>query len=105
MRESTPANLRHIFVSPRPRFPLRTAASLLGMSLSDLKREIENGSIVAVSTRLGPKVREEMIAAAMRRPSSRKRSGSSNSARASRVTNATCCTTSRGGMTRPSTRS
>lgn len=50
----------------RPTFVLMTAASLLGMSFPDLKREIENGSIVAVSTRLGFRVsRKEMMAAAM----------------------------------------
>jgi hypothetical protein len=45
-----------------------TAASLLGIPFSELKREIESGAIVAVSTPLGRRVpREEMIAAAMRR--------------------------------------
>jgi hypothetical protein len=44
-----------------------TAASLLGMTLGELKREIADGSIVAVSTKLGQRVpREELIAAAMR---------------------------------------
>jgi hypothetical protein len=43
------------------------AADLLGMTLKELKREIESGAIVAVSTRLGQRVtREELIAAAMR---------------------------------------
>lgn len=67
MHEITRSTIRHIFLSPRPAFPLMTAASLLGMSLQELKREIEDGAIVAVSTRLGQKVsREEMMAAAMR---------------------------------------
>src|SRR5258706_14284016 len=43
-----------------------TAAELLGMSLKELRQEIENGAIVAVSTRLGQRVtREELMAAAM----------------------------------------
>jgi hypothetical protein len=43
------------------------AAELLGMTLKELKREIESGAIVAVSTRLGQRVtREELVAAAMR---------------------------------------
>lgn len=67
MDETTCFNIRHIFLSPRPSFVLMTAASLLGMTFKDLKREIEVGAIVAVSTRLGQRVsREEMIAAAMR---------------------------------------
>jgi len=60
--------IRRIFLSPRPNFPLLPAAELLGMTLKELKREIETGAIVAVSTGLGQRVtREEMIAAAMRR--------------------------------------
>jgi hypothetical protein len=44
-----------------------TAAFLLGITLAELKREIEVGAIVAVSTRLGVKVpREELMAAALR---------------------------------------
>jgi hypothetical protein len=67
MHEITRSTIRHIFLSPRPNFPLMTAASLLGMTLKELKQEIEDGAIVAVSTRLGQKVsREEMMAAAMR---------------------------------------
>jgi hypothetical protein len=43
------------------------AAELLGMTLKVMKREIEDGTIVAVSTGLGQRVtREELIAAAMR---------------------------------------
>jgi hypothetical protein len=65
--EITRANIRHIFLSPRPNFALMTAASLLGMTFDVLKQEIEEGAIVAVSTRLGQRVsREEMVAAAMR---------------------------------------
>jgi hypothetical protein len=67
MDQPTRNRIRHIFLSPRPSFALRTAADLLGMTLKDLKREIEDGAIVAVSTGLGQRVtREEMIAAAMR---------------------------------------
>ncbi|MGH9421015.1 MAG: hypothetical protein ACRD3J_13650 [Thermoanaerobaculia bacterium] len=44
-----------------------TAADLLGTTLKDLKRDIEDGVIVAVSTTLGIKVSKgEMIATAMR---------------------------------------
>jgi len=67
MDETTRSNIRHIFLSPRPSFVLMTAASLLGMSFKELKQEIEDGAIVAVSTRLGQRVtREELITAAMR---------------------------------------
>lgn len=66
MDEAARTRIRHIFLSPRPSFALMTAAELLGMTLKELKREIEDGAIVAVSTRLGRRVaREEMIAAAM----------------------------------------
>lgn len=59
--------IRHIFLSPAPNVPLMQAAYLLGMTLTDLKQEIADGAIVAVSTRLGQRVpKEEMIAAAMR---------------------------------------
>lgn len=58
--------IRHIFLSPRPSFALMTVASLLGMTFEGLKREIESGAIVAVSTRLGWRVaREEVVAAAV----------------------------------------
>jgi hypothetical protein len=64
--ESTRSSIRHIFLSPRPSFALMTAAGLLGMEFRELKREIANGSIVAVSTRLGQRVaREEMMALAL----------------------------------------
>jgi hypothetical protein len=67
MNELTRIRIRRIFLSPRPSFPLMTAADLLAMSFEELKREIADGSIVAGSTRLGQRVtREEMIAAAMR---------------------------------------
>jgi len=67
MDESTRHSIRHIFLSPRPNFPLMTAAGLLGMSFRELKKEIADGGIVAVSTRLGQRVsHEEMVGAAMR---------------------------------------
>jgi hypothetical protein len=67
MNEITRSRIRHVFLSPRPNIPLMSAADLLGMTLNQLKREIDDGAIVAVSTRLGQRVtREEMIAAAMR---------------------------------------
>ncbi len=67
MDEITRRNIRHIFLSPAPTFALLPGASLLGMTFEGLKREIADGAIVAVSTRLGQRVtREEMIAAAMR---------------------------------------
>ncbi|HYO78321.1 MAG TPA: hypothetical protein VE010_17815 [Thermoanaerobaculia bacterium] len=53
MDQTTRKRIRHIFLSPRPTFPLMPAADLLGMTLKGLKREIESGAIVAVSTRLG----------------------------------------------------
>src|SRR5260370_21102674 len=67
MDETTRIRIRQIFVDPRPSYALMTAAMLLGMGFRELKREIEVGAIVAVSTRLGQRVAsEEMIAAAMR---------------------------------------
>ena len=64
MDETTRHRIRHIFRSPRPNFPLMTAAELLGMTLGELKREVEVGAIVAVSTSLGRRVaREELVAA------------------------------------------
>ena len=66
MDESTRSRIRHIFLSPRPNFALMTAAHLLGMTLKELKREIEDGKIVAVSTALGQRMtREELVAVAM----------------------------------------
>ena len=68
MDETTRHRIRHIFLSPRPNFPLMTAAELLGMTLGELKREVEVGAIVAVSTSLGRRVaRGELVAAVMLR--------------------------------------
>jgi len=67
MDEITRRNIRHVFLSPAPNCALLPAANLLGMTFKQLKREIADGSIVSISTRLGQRVtREEMIAAAMR---------------------------------------
>ena len=66
MPNPTPAQIRRIFLSPRPYLPLMTAADLLGVSLKELKRDIDDGVIVATSTPLGVRIsREEMMAAAM----------------------------------------
>ena len=68
MNDTTQSRIRHIFLSPRPHFPLNTVADLLEMPLAELKKEIEDGGIVAVSTGMGVRVtREEMVAAAMSR--------------------------------------
>lgn len=67
MPNPTPAQIRRVFFSPRPHLALRIAAELLGVSLKELKRDIDDGVIVASSTSLGVRIsREEMIAAAMR---------------------------------------
>jgi hypothetical protein len=61
------SNIRRIFLSPSPNFALMQAADLLGMTFAEMRQEIADGAIVAVSTRLGQRVtKEEMIAAAMR---------------------------------------
>src|SRR4051812_49466626 len=67
MDEITRIRIRYIFLTPRPSVALMTAAEHLGMSLKELKQEIEDGAIVAVSTRMGVKVsKEELMAGAMR---------------------------------------
>jgi hypothetical protein len=67
MTPPDPYDLRRIFLTPRPNLPLMTAAERLGMTLQELKRDIADGAIVAVSTRVGTRVtKEEMIATAMR---------------------------------------
>ena len=66
--QSTRSRIRHIFLSPRPNFALMTAADLLGFTLKELKREIEDGAIVAVWTALGERMtREELVAVAMQK--------------------------------------
>src|SRR5258706_10224752 len=56
MDETTRSRIRHIFLSPRPNFALMTAADLLGLTLKELKREIEDGAIVTVWTALGERM-------------------------------------------------
>jgi hypothetical protein len=68
MPNPTPHDIRRIFLTPRPNVALMTAADLLGTTLKELKRDIDDGVIVAVSTPLGPRLsKEELIAAAMQR--------------------------------------
>jgi hypothetical protein len=67
MTPPAPYDIRRIFLTPRPNLPLMSAAERLGMTLQELKRDIADGAIVAVSTRVGTRVtKEEMIATAMR---------------------------------------
>lgn len=67
MLHPTPAQIRRIFLSPRPHLALTTAADLLGTTLRDLKRDIDDGVILATSSHLGVRItRAEMVAAALR---------------------------------------
>lgn len=67
MRASDVQNIRRIFLGHHPHIGLVTAAELLGVSLSNLKTDISDGTIVTIETGVGQRVsREEMIAAAMR---------------------------------------
>ena len=67
MSKPTPKQIRRIFLNPRPNVALMTAADLLGMTLKDIKQDIDDGIILATSTGLGVRItREEMVAAAMR---------------------------------------
>jgi hypothetical protein len=67
MDETTRRSIRHIFLTPRPSFALLNAADWLGITLKELKKEIEDGAIVAGSTAMGVRIsKEEMMAAAMR---------------------------------------
>jgi hypothetical protein len=61
MANTTTAQIRHIFLTPRPNVALMTAANLWGMGLAELKRDIADGVIVAVSTMLGPRVSKEEL--------------------------------------------
>jgi hypothetical protein len=66
MPPPTTRDIRYIFLTPRPNVALMTAANLLGMTLKELKADIEDGAIVAVSTALGMRLsKEELIALAM----------------------------------------
>jgi len=49
--------MRRIFLNPRPNIALLTAAELLGVSLAELRADIESGAIVATSTGIGLRVR------------------------------------------------
>lgn len=67
MPEPTRDRIRFIFLHRGPNFALMRSAELLGISILELKREIDDGAIVAVSTGVGMRVpKEELIAAAMR---------------------------------------
>jgi hypothetical protein len=67
MDKLTCISIRRIFLTGRPNVAYMTAADRLGISFLELKSEIAEGTIVAVSTRMGMRVsKEEMIAAAMR---------------------------------------
>jgi hypothetical protein len=66
MKPPTSHTIRRIFLTPRPNVALMTAAELLGITLKELKRDINDGVIVAVSTGLGMRIsKEELIAVAM----------------------------------------
>jgi hypothetical protein len=68
MNPTTRSDIRNIFLSHRQSCALMTASLLLGMTLKELKKEIEDGAIVAVSNRLGQRIaREELIAVAMQK--------------------------------------
>ena len=67
MSDADQGRIRQIFLNPRPNIALMVAASLFGISFQQLKKEIAEGTIVAVSTGIGQRIpREEMIAVAMR---------------------------------------
>jgi hypothetical protein len=67
VHESTRRAIRHIFLTPRPSFALLNAADWLGMTLKELKKEIEDVVIVAGSTAMGVRIsKEEMMTVAMR---------------------------------------
>src|SRR5882762_6754646 len=118
MDETTRCSIRYIFLTPRPSVALLTAAEHLGMSLKELKQEIEDGAIVAVSTRMGVKVsKEELMAAAMRfgsrrsskrllgmtrRPCCRRQSGWWSCGRGCRGISGRCYGSWRGWRGRPS---
>lgn len=67
MQSSVVGRIRRIFLNRGPNFALVTAAELLGITMKELKRDIDDGAIVAVSTGVGMRVsKEELIAVAMR---------------------------------------
>jgi hypothetical protein len=67
MNEDTRHRIRRIFLDSRLNVALITAGDLLEMSFRSLKKEVADGAILAVPTRVGLRIpREELIAAAMR---------------------------------------
>src|SRR5436305_2002389 len=67
MPKPTLHRIRRIFLNRGPNFALVIAAELLRITTNELKRDIDDGVIVAVSTGVGMRVpKEELIAAAMR---------------------------------------
>jgi hypothetical protein len=65
MQSSIAGRIRRIFLNRGPSFV--TAADLLGITMKEVKRDIDDGAIVAASTGVGMRVpKEELIAAAMR---------------------------------------
>jgi predicted DNA-binding transcriptional regulator AlpA len=65
--DSVRPRIRRIFLNRHPHVALFSAADLLGISFAALKKEIDDGAILAVSTGVGLRIpREEMIAVAMR---------------------------------------
>src|SRR5712671_2363283 len=68
MNQTIRSDIRNIFLSPRQSCALMTASLLFGMTLKELKKEIEDGAIVAVSNRVGQRIaREELMAVAMQK--------------------------------------
>ena len=53
MPEPTRNRIRRIFLHRGPNFALITAAELLGTTMEELKQDIDDGAIVAVSTGSG----------------------------------------------------
>jgi hypothetical protein len=56
MPDPTSERIRRIFLNPRPNMALLTAAELLGMSMEELKRDMEDGVIVAGPTPRGVRI-------------------------------------------------
>lgn len=66
MSAPTRDQIRRIFLDGAPSVSLREAAELLGVRVEDLRRDIDDGVILAASAGGGVRVgREELIAAAM----------------------------------------
>jgi hypothetical protein len=67
MTDSIRLRIRRIFLNRHPHVALFPAVDLLGISFAALKKEVADGSILAISTGVGLRIpREEMIAVAMR---------------------------------------